>query len=481
MKPVTPKERFKMNRSAALEGCTAALGRPQGLRYQKAAVILKRALVASVLAPLLSTAARAQPPAATGAIQLTLDEAIRRGLETSQRIAEAVARGEAAEAVVGERHAATLPQIAAQAGYTRTNHVEAFGILSPGNQFRVIYPDVPDNYRTRLDLQWPIYTGGRLDALERAARIEATASADEIAAARGDLTLEITRAYWALVTATEALRVVQESAARVGAHLRDLRNQLAAGLVPPNDVFTVEAQESRQRMLTVQAGATRDVAEAELARLAGAAPGTPVTAAAALDAPPVTTASLEALVDLARQQRPERAAMAKRVSAAGERRRAAAAGVKPTVGVGGGVDYANPNPRIFPREDAWRTSWDASVNLTWPLFDGGRARSEMAEAAALGRATAARLADFDASLAVEIRQRLREIEASRAAIDAASDAVRSAAEARRVLGERFAAGVATATDVLDAQVALLQAEQDRTQALANAHLADARMARALGR
>jgi outer membrane protein len=429
---------------------------------------------------LLSTPVMAQPPD-SATVRLTLDEAIRRGLEASHRIAEAIARGEAAEAVVGERHAATLPQIAAQAGYTRTNHVEAFGILSPNNQFRVIYPDVPDNYRARLDLQWPIYTGGRLDALERAARIDATASADEIAAARGDLTLEITRAYWALVTATEALRVVQESVARVAAHLTDVRNQLAAGLVPPSDVFTVEAQESRQRMLAVQARATRDVAEAELARLAGAAPGTAVAAAAALETPPSPTASLEALVDVARQQRPERAGLMKRVSAAGERGRAAAAATKPTVGVGGGVDYASPNPRIFPREQAWRTSWDASVNISWPLFDGGRARSEVAEAAALGRVTEARLADFDASLAVEIRQRLREIDASRAAIDAASDAVRSAAEARRVLGERFTAGVATSTDVLDAQVALLQAELDRTQAIANAHLADARMARALGR
>ena len=44
--------------------------------------------------------------------------------------------------------------------------------------------------------------------------------------------------------------------------------------------------------------------------------------------------------------------------------------------------------------------------------------------------------------------------------------VRSATEARRVIGERFTAGVATSTDVLDAQVALLQAELDRTQAVA---------------
>jgi outer membrane protein TolC len=41
--------------------------------------------------------------------------------------------------------------------------------------------------------------------------------------------------------------------------------------------------------------------------------------------------------------------------------------------------------------------------------------------------------------------------------------------------------VATSTDVLDAQVALLQAELDRTRALANARLAAARLDRALGR
>jgi outer membrane protein TolC len=428
---------------------------------------------------MLSAPARAQEPAAP--LRLTLDDAIRRGLETSHRLAEAVARGDAADAVAGTRRAATRPQMTAQGGYARTNHVDAFGILLPNNQFRVIYPDVPDNYRARLDLQWPIYTGGRLDALERAARIEATASAGDIAAARADLTLEITRAYWALSTAIDALTVVQGGLTRVGAHLKDVRNQLAAGLVPPNDVFTAEAQESRQRLLTVQAGATRDIADAELARLVGATPGTPVQPIAEPGLPPLMAASLDALIAAARHERPERAALVSRVDAAAERSRAAAAGSRPTVAVAGGVDYANPNPRIFPREAAWRTSWDAGVNVSWPVFDGGRARSEIAEAAALTRAVQERLAEFDESLALEIRQRLREIDAGRAAVAAAGDAVRSATEARRVLGDRFGAGVATSTDVLDAQVALLQAELDRTQAIANAHLADARLARAVGR
>ena len=418
-----------------------------------------------------------QPPP----LRLTIDDAVSRGLETSHRVAEAIARGQAADAATAVRHAAMLPQVAAQAGYTRTNHVDEFGIPLPTNQLRVIYPDIPDNYRTRLDVQWPLYTGGRLDALERAARIEATASADEVAAARADLTLDITRAYWNLVTSTESLHVVEQAVARIDAHLRDVRNQLTAGLIPPNDVLTVEAQQSRQRMLAIQARAIVDVAEAELAKLVGAAPGTRIDPAVAIDVPAAESTPVDVLVDAARRQRPERAMLLKRVSAANERAAAAGAGTKPMIAVGGGVDYARPNPRIFPREGSWRSSWDASVNVNWPLFDGGRTGSEIAEAKATARALQERLADFDASLAVELRQRLNEVSSSRAAIDAATDAVRSATEARRVLGERFAAGVATSTDVLDAQVALLQAELDRTQAIANARLADARLARALGR
>jgi len=420
--------------------------------------------------------AQTAPPA----LRLTVDEAVSRGLATSHRIAEARARQDAAEAVVGERHAAALPQVAAQAGYTRTNHVDTFGILLPNNQLRIIYPDIPDNYRTRLDAQWPLYTAGRIDALERAARIEATASADEVAAARADLALDVTRAYWTLVTAGESVRVVEESVARINAHLGDVRNQLSAGLIPPSDVFTVEAQQSRQRMLAIQARLARDVAEAELDRLVGVAAGTPIETAAALDVLPVPDVAIDALVETARRQRPERAALLKRVEAARERGIAAAAGGRPTVAVGGGVDYARPNVRIFPREEAWKSSWDASVNVSWPVFDGGRARSEAAEAVAGQRALEERLADVDAALAVELRQRVSEVASSRAAVDAAADAVRSATEARRVLGERFAAGVATSTDVLDAQVALLQAELDRTQGIANARLADARLARALG-
>jgi outer membrane protein TolC len=358
--------------------------------------------------------------------------------------------------------------------------VDAFAIVVPNGPLQLIYPDVPNNYRTRLDLQWPIYTGGRVEAFERAAQREASAAAQDVEAARADLRLEITRAYWAVVTATESQRVVDESVGRVDAQLADARHQLEAGLIPPNDVLTIEAQAAHQRMLSVQAHSLRDVTESQLAYLIGAEPGTPIVAVSALEVSPLPIPTLDVLTAAARRQRPERAALDSRAAAAGDRTRAAQAERRPTIAIGGGADYARPNPRIFPRQDVWASSWDASVNVSWPIFDGGRAGADVAAAQAGQRAAQARLADFDAALSFDLQQRASEVLSSRAAIAAAEQGVRAAAEARRVVADRFAAGVATSTDVLNAQVALLQAGLDRTQALAAAKLADARLSRAVG-
>jgi outer membrane protein TolC len=412
---------------------------------------------------------------------LTLDDAVQRAIAASHRLEEGRARADAASAVVEQRHAVQLPRLSGQAGYTRTNHVDPFSVPLPNSQFRIIFPDIPNNYRTRLDAQWPIYTGGRLGALERAARTDAAAATLDIEAARADLRAEVARAYWTLVSVGESLRVVERSLAQVEAHLRDARNRFEAGLVPPSDVLSVEAQQARQQMLLEQMRGNRAVAEAALARLVGLQPGASVQPTGALALPDAVSTSFDALLSDARERRSDRRALAERVSAAGVRAQAVAAGRKPTIGVGGGVDYASPNPRIFPRQSPWRTSWDASVNVDWPLFDGGRVDAEVAEATAARVTAEARLAEFDSMLGLEIRQRLTELSSGRAAVTAADAAIRAATEAHRVLRERFSAGVATSTEVLDAEYSILQAELDRAQAIAVLRMTEAGLERATGR
>jgi len=136
---------------------------------------------------------------------------------------------------------------------------------------------------------------------------------------------------------------------------------------------------------------------------------------------------------------------------------------------------------MFPRTDQWQTSWDVGVNLTWPLWDGGRVKADVAEASANQRAVVQRLAEFDTVLDFEVQQRRLDVASARESIRASADEVAAAAEARRVVAERFKAGLVTNTEVLDAQQALLIAQFDRTRALATARLAEARLDRALGR
>ena len=427
-------------------------------------------------------AAHAQAPVpAVVTVRVTLEEARARALAASHRLAEARAREDVAKAVMASRAAADRPVVSAQAGYTRTNHVVEFTVPSPTGVPRVLYPDVPDNYRTRLDLQWPIYTGGRADALERAASAEAAAAATDVETARADLRLEVARAFWAVVTGRASVTVLEEAVERARVNVNDARQRVNAGLVPPNEVASAEAQQARQRMLLVEARNQRDVAAAELARLMGLDPAQPVDPVAVLERDDARATSFDQLTREGLTLRPERKALELRVTAADLQRAAAAAGRRPTIAIAGGVDYTRPNPRIFPRADRWDDSWDAGINVSWSLWDGGRVAAEVAQASATATALRQRVQEFDSVLAVEVRQRSLEIESGAAAIVAADEAVRAAAEARRVVGERYRAGVIAQGDVLDAELALLQNQLERTRALANVRLAEARLDRALGR
>lgn len=416
------------------------------------------------------------------ALRLTLDQAVARAEARSHRVGELTARADAAAAALEGSRAAERPLVALTGGYTRTNHVEAFAIALPDQPVRVLYPDVPDNYRARIDLQWPIFTAGRTGALARAAAGERDAATFDVAAARADLRLEATRAFWALVTADQTRDVLGRALENMDAHVRDLRVRLDQGLIPPNEVLTAEAQRSRQRLLAIDAANLRAIAEADLRRVIGEDQPTRIEAVVAADAASRRLdADADRLLAEGRKNRPERQALASRAAASREREAAAEAAARPQLAVGAGYDYARPNPRIFPRLGEWRDSWDVSINGSWTLWDGGRSRAEQAGAAAATRAVVARAAEFDRQLAFEIEQRRLEVDSTAAAIETAEDGVRAAVEARRVVGERFTAGVASSTEVLDAQMAVLEAELDRTRAVASARLAVARLERAVGR
>jgi outer membrane protein TolC len=192
-------------------------------------------------------------------------------------------------------------------------------------------------------------------------------------------------------------------------------------------------------------------------------------------------ADAPALVTEALGQRPELAASAARSSGIEARLDAIAATRKPTVAFASGYDWARPNPRIFPRQEKWEDSFDITLNVSWQLWDSGRAKADRAEAVANQAALAELRRDVETQIAADVRKRALDLATSRAALTPAGLAVTAAVETRRVVNDRFEAGVATTLDVLDAQLAQMQAELERTRVLADIRLAEARLARVVGR
>ena len=443
---------------------------------------MKRVIILFAVLTCLPTSSFGQSP-----VRLSLADAIARGFANSHRLAEARAREEGAIAAATSADLADKPIVGVSAAYSRTNHVTEFSFPQLNGTRLVVYPDIPNNITSRVGFQWPIYTSGRVDALERAAIAEAQAAGADIETTRADLRLEIVRAYWAAVTAREAERVLEESTARAEKQLGDARQRFDVGLIPPNEVSSLEAQRSRERAQLIEATNIREGAIIELRRLIGVPPDTVIELTDSLEGSTgssgstSSTGDVPVLVKQALDARSERKAMSFRMGGAEARQQAALTATKPTLSLVGGFDYANPNRKIFPVQRKWDESWDVSVNVNWNFFDSGRAKSQAAEAAAIVTATRERLAEFDSLVSADIRQRLLDLESSQAMVRAASDAVRSAADASRVVSDRFGAGVATSTDVLVAQVAQLEAELVRTRALAGVRLAEARLDRALGR
>jgi outer membrane protein TolC len=435
------------------------------------------------LALTVTLTARAVPAAdAPPTVRLTLAEAIDRARAASMGLAQAEALTRAAEADVRAAEALRLPQLELSAGYTRQSDVPELTLTFPGQPPRTLFPNIPDNFRSRAQASLPLYTGGRLGALGEAAHREREASEADRRAAASDLVLETTSAYWSLVTARAGLHVIDEALHAYDAHLEDARNRERMGLAARNEVLAVEVERDRADLARLRASHAAAVAEADLVRLLGLEPGPPVEAVDALaDAASAADVDLDGLVKEALARRPERAALAAHVAAAEARTRAEGAGRLPQAALAAGFDYANPNRRILPPEAAWNDSWDVSINVAWTPFDGGRTRAAADRARARAEALRLQLADVDRRVRLQVTQRALDLAAARQAAAVTLHAQDAARENSRVAGERHHAGVSPSSERLDAEVGALRAALEHEEALARVRISAAALDRAVGR
>lgn len=147
----------------------------------------------------------------------------------------------------------------------------------------------------------------------------------------------------------------------------------------------------------------------------------------------------------------------------------------------GNVTYANPNPRFFPQEDEWNTSWDVGIRAVWTVNDIGSASADAnVTNAEVARVKAQRQQVQDA-LRTEVlsaHQGMQEAGLARESAERGVAAAEAAHDDRKML---FEGGRATAFDVLDAETTLVTARLNLVQAYVALRMARVRFDHALGR
>jgi outer membrane protein len=415
------------------------------------------------------------------ALHLSLAEAVERGRTASAGLAQLRALEQATSADVRGARAGQRPQLGLFGGYTRASDVPELILTLPGQPARPIFPNLPDNYRARLELSLPLYTGGRVRSQIAAAEHESAAATSDLKAADADLVLEVSAAYWSLVTAEASARVLGESLAAFDAHLKDALDRERFGMAARNEVLAVRVERDRAELARLRAQNGAAASQAELARLLDLPAATRVIAAEPLERHAAAAPEPSALVASALGARADRAALASRLSAAEARVAVERSARLPQANAAAGYDYANPNREILPPSAEWRHTWDVSLNLSLSVFDGGRAGAAVARARARAEAARQVLSDFDRRVRLQVTRALLDLQSAEAAVAVAERGLEAAVENLRVSSERYREGVIPSSERLDAEVALQRAGLDRTEALAQARLAEAGLARAVGR
>lgn len=416
-----------------------------------------------------------------GVVELTLDEAVQKARASSARLAQLRAFKDAADAGLRGARAGRMPQLDLQASYTRNSSVPELVVSIPGVFTQTVFPNIPDQFRTRAGVTLPLYTGGRVLGGIQAAEAQIGAADRDLAAEQNDLTLETRSAYWSLVAARESERVLGEAVSAYEAHARDAQNRERLGLAARNEVLRVQVERDRAELNRLQARNSAALANANLLRLVGLAPGTTVEPTEPRIAPETTTTEIEPLVARALEARPDAAALRSRIAVADASVKLARAASQPQAGLSAAYDYARPNQRVLPLVPEWKGTWNVGVNLSWNVFDGGRSAAAVAQAEAQAQAVRRQLEELERRVRLDVTSRALDLVTARAALAVAQRNLEAARENLRVSQDRHREGLIPSSERLDAATALLLAGLDETQAAIQLRLALAQLERAVGR
>ncbi|MFN4180878.1 MAG: TolC family protein, partial [Armatimonadota bacterium] len=118
--------------------------------------------------------------------------------------------------------------------------------------------------------------------------------------------------------------------------------------------------------------------------------------------------------------------------------------------------------------------------VSYPIFDGGRVRAELEQAKLQVEQSELNLKRTIDNIKLQVQQAYTNWQNATERLSAAQEAVKEASETARLTEEAYKAGAASLLDVINAQVALAQAENQEIQARYDLHRALYALRHALG-
>ena len=295
-----------------------------------------------------------------------------------------------------------------------------------------------------------------------------------------DVAYNIQNAFWNYYKAMQIKKVIEENLKLTQNHLDDTRNFMKNGLATKNDLLKLEVQYSNTQLQLIESENNIDIARSNLNKLLGL----PLESNTRINAGDIDTSftnySLFNLIEHSKENRNDLKSLEYRVKASDNGITAANGGWYPSIYLIGDYYYSKPNQRIIPAENKFKDTWDIGVSLQWDLWNWGYTSSKSTQAEEQKVQVETSLSQLKDAVELEVYQTFLTYKRAIDKINVSRQSVEQSEENYRSTQDKYNQQIATSTDLIDAEVLLLQAKTNLTTALVDYQLAKVKLMKAIG-
>jgi outer membrane protein TolC len=404
-------------------------------------------------------------------LRLTLEDALARGLRANLAAISQSAVVEQSRGELTVARSALLPQL--NAGISE--EFERLNLRTQGVEIQSFPEAVKFNYYdARVRLQQSIFDLVRIRNLHGATET-LQANMRQARDARDLIVLAVGGTYLQLLStvAREQAVAAQEHVAEAIATQAD--DRLSAGLATRVDAMRarVQAQIEAQRRRSLEADV--ETQKLKLARMVGLAPGQAFDPTDVYVYAPETMYTQEEAIRRALDQRNDLRATQSELRAAEDAVHAAHAERYPNLALDATFGAAG----ITPSHESTGT-YTVTGTMTVPIFEGGRIHGDVQQAEATVKERKAEYENLRAQVDQDVRQAFIDLRSAADQVAVAKDNVDLAHASLEQSRDRFSAGVTDTVEVVQAEQAVVQADDDEIMAIYEHNLAKVALARAMG-